>query len=208
MNEPSPAHGRRAATTGKGSQRRTTLLDAAESILSESGYRELTMRAVATAANVRLGHLQYYFPSHTDLITAVLRRSLDRSLEKLAPLFNGAAEHTPPDAEGLIRRLLTEHEDPRLVRVYAELWALAARDETTAAALRAFYHDYQDHAARFIRANGPSLPEDVCRARAAVFTMLIEGAALFRSGLAGHRTEATDAELVTTAAALLGGESG
>ena len=33
--------------------------------------------------------------------------------------------------------------------------------------------------------------------------MLIEGAALFRSGIADRRTEETDAELVATAVALL-----
>ncbi|WP_406499631.1 TetR family transcriptional regulator [Streptomyces sp. NBC_00846] len=204
MSDRSPEQEKRTATTTKGAQRRALILDATEKILFESGYGELTMRAVAVTAQARLGHVQYYFPSRTELIDAVLRRTLDRSLDRLAPLFTDAAAHTPPDAEGLIRQLLAEHDDPRLVRVYAELWALAGRDEAVAAVLRTFYGEYQDHVAGFLRIRNPALPDTVCQARARVFTALIEGAALFRSGIAAHRTEAADAELINTATALLG----
>ncbi|MFF2964791.1 TetR/AcrR family transcriptional regulator [Streptomyces sp. NPDC057963] len=204
MNDPSPEQEKRTATTTKGAQRRALILNAAEKILFESGYGELTMRAVAVTADTRLGHVQYYFPSRTELIAAVLRRTLDRSLDRLAPLFADAATHTPPDAERLVRQLLAEHDDKQLVRVYAELWALAGREEAVAEVLRTFYGDYQDHVARFLRARNPALSDTVCQARANVFTVLIEGAALFRSGIAAHRTEAADAELVNAATALLG----
>lgn len=43
----------------------------------------------------------------------------------------------------------------------------------------------------------------VCQARARVFTVLIEGASLFRSGIAAHRTDEADAELINSATALL-----
>ncbi|GAA1303336.1 hypothetical protein GCM10009647_020540 [Streptomyces sanglieri] len=204
MSDRSPEQEKRTATTAKGAQRRALILDAAEQILFESGYGELTMRAVAATAQTRLGHVQYYFHSRTELIAAVLRRTLDRSLDRLAPLFTDATAHTPPDTEGLVRQLLAEHDDPRLVRVYAELWALAGRDEAVATVLRTFYGDYQDHVAGFLRARDPALTEAVCQARARVFTALIEGAALFRSGIAAQRTEAADAELINTATALLG----
>ncbi|MEL5953523.1 TetR family transcriptional regulator [Streptomyces sp. CLV115] len=204
MSERSPEQEKRTATTPKGAQRRTLILDAAEQILFESGYGELTMRAVAVTAQTRLGHVQYYFHSRTELIAAVLRRTLDRSLDRLAPLFTDAAMHTSSDTEGLVRQLLAEHDDPQLVRVYAELWALAGRDEAVAAVLRSFYGDYQDHVARLLRTRNPALPETLCQARARVFTVLIEGAALFRSGITAQRTEAADAELINTATALLG----
>ncbi|MGW1546721.1 TetR/AcrR family transcriptional regulator [Streptomyces sp. NPDC002346] len=203
MSGRSPEQDKRMPATTKGAQRRAALLDAAEKILFESGYGELTMRAVAGTAQTRLGHVQYYFPSRTELIAAVLHRTLDRSLDRLAPLFADAAAHTPPDREGLIRQLLAEHDDPRLVRVYAELWALAGRDEAVAAVMRTFYSDYQEHVAELLRACNPTLSDTVCRARARVFTVLIEGASLFRSGIAAHRTDEADAELINTATALL-----
>ncbi|WP_330232084.1 TetR/AcrR family transcriptional regulator [Nocardia sp. NBC_00508] len=189
---------RGAARTTKGTQRRSDLLDIAERILTESGHGELTMRAVASAAEIRLGHLQYYFPNRGDLVTAVLNRSLEQSLQRLTPLLTS----NQPAAD-LIRTLLAEQDDPRLVRIYTEVWALAARDEPTADAVRGFYRTYQEQVMHVIRTRNPEVPEDVCRTNARLFTMLIEGAALFRSGIADHADPATDKALIATAAALL-----
>ncbi|MEU2030990.1 TetR/AcrR family transcriptional regulator [Nocardia amamiensis] len=188
----------RAARTTKGTQRRSDLLDTAERILIESGHGELTMRAVASAAEIRLGHLQYYFPNRGDLVTAVLNRALEQSLQRLTPLLT--AGHPVAD---LIRMLLAEQDDPRLVRVYTEVWALAARDESIAEAVRGFYQIYQTEVTQVIRTRNPTVPEDICRTNARLFTMLIEGAALFRSGIADHADPATDNALIATAAAML-----
>ncbi|MEV7778343.1 TetR family transcriptional regulator [Kitasatospora sp. NPDC088351] len=184
--------------SGKGEQRRAQLLDAAEELLATAGGTELSMRAVAAAAGVRLGHLQYYFPTYAALVAAVLERVLGRSAERLAPLLGQPAEEAQ-----LVRALLAEQDDARLVRLFAELWALAARDEAVAGAVRAFYAEYRDQVAAFLAARRPELPEPVRRARAQVFVMLVEGAALFRSGIAGERDPAADEELVRTARALL-----
>lgn len=193
--------GRRAGT-GKGALKRTALLDAAEEILLASGYAELSMRAVATAAGVRLGHLQYYFPNRADLVGAVLARVLNRSLDRLQPLLAVESAAGPTGPAEVVRTLLAEQEDPQSVRLFTELWALAAHDETVAEAVRGFYGDYRDQVSAFLHRFRPDLPEEVCRSRAVVFTMLMEGAALFRSGIAAHRTPTTDVELRALAATL------
>ncbi|MFI2607610.1 TetR family transcriptional regulator [Kitasatospora sp. NPDC018619] len=189
--------------SGKGAQRREELLDTAEELLVTTGGGELSMRAVAAAAGVRLGHLQHYFPTRTELVAAVLGRVLDRSVERLGPLLDPARAR---DARlgGLLGALLAEHQDPRLVRLFAELWALAARDPAVAAAVRAFYTRYRELVAAFLAERHPGLAEEERRARARVFIMLVEGASLLRSGLAGTAEPATDAELLRTAEALLG----
>ncbi len=114
----------------------------------------------------------------------VLDHVLERSLEHLRPL-------------------LAEHDDVHLVRLFAELWALAARDDTVAAAVRAFYDDYQEQVAAFLHARHPGLSDAFCQARARMFVMLMEGSALFRSGIAACRTEAANAQLVAVATTLL-----
>ncbi|WP_329491203.1 TetR family transcriptional regulator [Kitasatospora sp. NBC_01246] len=202
--------------SGKGEQRRAELLDAAEDLLVTAGGAELSMRAVAAAAGVRLGHLQYYFPTHAALVAAVLGRVLTRSAERLAPLLApadpaatadpagaGAAEAADRTAQALISALLAEQEDVRLVRLFAEVWAFAARDEAVADAVRAFYADYRARIAAFLADRRPDLPEAVVQGRAQVFLMLVEGASLFRSGLAGVREPAADEELLRTARSLL-----
>ncbi|MEU3571837.1 TetR family transcriptional regulator [Kitasatospora sp. NPDC036755] len=185
--------------SGKGAQRREQLLDAAEELLVTAGGGELSMRAVAGAAGVRLGHLQHYFPTHAELVAAVLERVLGRSVERLGPLLDPAREEDAP-----LRELLAEQQDDRLVRLFAELWALAARDPSVAAAVRAFYDRYRELVACFLAERHPALTEEQRHARARVFIMLIEGASLFRSGLAGLPDPAADAELLRTARALLG----
>ncbi|MFD8098445.1 TetR/AcrR family transcriptional regulator [Nocardia fluminea] len=195
----------RAAVTNKGAQRRAQLLDIAEGILVRSGHAELTMRAVANAAGVRLGHLQYYFPSHSDLVAAVLDRTMQRSLHRLAPLLAAADIAVP--GEDLARLLLAEQHDPDLVRVYAELWALASRDDAVAAVVATFYRTYEAHVAAVIQARHPELSEPTCRVNARVFTILIEGASLFRSGIAATADDTTDRAIIATATALLDPES-
>ncbi|MET8701261.1 TetR family transcriptional regulator [Kitasatospora sp. NPDC004723] len=204
-------------------ERREALLDAAERVLVAEGGAELTMRAVAAAAGVRLGHLQYYFPTHADLVAAVLERVLRRSAERLAPLLapdtDSEADTDPIDtadtdpidtadtadtAAAVVAALLAEQEDRRLVRLFTEVWALAARDAAVAGAVRRFYDGYRERVAAFLGRRRPGLSEAERQARAGVFVMLIEGASLFRSGLAGERAPRTDATLVRTALDLLG----
>ncbi|RJO70917.1 TetR family transcriptional regulator [Nocardia panacis] len=188
-----------SAATSKGERRRGAILDIAEGILLESGHGELTMRAVAAAGNIRLGHLQYYFPNRADLVGAVLRRALDRSLQRLTPLLTEA--ESDGGAKDLVRLLLAEH-DICSMRLYSELWALASRDETVAAAVREFYRAYQEQVAQVVRARRPELSADACAARARVFTAVLEGASLFRTGIAAEADAGSDAVLIDLAARL------
>ncbi|AXE24102.1 TetR/AcrR family transcriptional regulator [Streptomyces globosus] len=178
--------------TPKGRQRRTALLDAAERILASSGGSELTLRAVADEAGVRLGHLQYYFASRSALLSALLDRVLTSSLERVA-LLTGRPDGNSVDA--LLDGVLSDHDDPALVRLFTEVWAMAAHDPEAAAAVRAFYDQYATHVAGFLRDHAPMLSADAARRRAEVFVMLMEGASLFRSGVAGRRSAGTDAHL-------------
>ncbi|MFH8896601.1 TetR/AcrR family transcriptional regulator [Streptomyces coeruleorubidus] len=213
-----PAEGERAAggkprLTRQGSIRRTSLLDAAETVLVDKGNASASLRAIADAAGIRIGHLQHYFPTRADLIKAVLERALDRSLERLADATGLRVSPDDPsdirpsqgraDTADVVAVVLAEQDDPRLVRLYVEVWALAARDDDTARVVREFYQRYVTHVAALVRLNRPEWPADLCRARAETFVALAEGAALLRSGIAGTRSAAMDAELARQAVRLL-----
>ncbi|MFD5623752.1 TetR/AcrR family transcriptional regulator [Streptomyces yangpuensis] len=191
-----------AAPTPKGHQRRTALLDAAEHLLGSAGAADLTMRAVADAAGVRLGHLQYYFPARSDLLAALLDRILAASLERVAALAE--TPDAADDPAAVLDVLLGDHDDPSLVRLFTEVWAMAAHDEDAAGAVRAFYAAYAGHVARFVLDRSPGLDPVAAHSRAEVFVMLMEGAALLRSGIAGSATPVTDTVLRRTLLALLG----
>ncbi|MFF4319257.1 TetR family transcriptional regulator [Streptomyces sp. NPDC001568] len=218
--------------TPKGQQRRAALLDAAERVLTSAGGSELTLRAVAEEAGVRLGHLQYYFPARADLLAALLDRVLTTSLERVTDLTDTArTANAEPDEESglepgpdpgpdtgldtgldaaldaLLDGVLSDHDDPRLVRLFTEVWALAAHDEEAASAVRAFYDRYASHVASYVRDHAPGVSAADARHRAEVFVMLMEGSALFRSGITGRRSTDADARLRAVARALLGGEA-
>ncbi|MFF5207944.1 TetR/AcrR family transcriptional regulator [Streptosporangium sp. NPDC000396] len=195
-----------APATPKGSARRAAVLDAAEQVLAESGHAALSLRAVADAVGIRLGNLQYYFPTRADLIGALLDRVLKRSLEKIESLAGPAGERTSPAPSEVIRALLAEHADRRLVRLFVEVWALAAADEAVAEAVRGFYRAYAELVAGMIGQARPELPEQTRRARAEAFVALMEGASLLRSGIAGGPSTALDAELKRLARTLLDGD--
>ncbi|MFC9885253.1 TetR/AcrR family transcriptional regulator [Streptomyces libani] len=207
-----PGAGKGAALTRQGSVRRTSLLDAAETVLVANGA-DASLRAIAGEAGVRVGHLQHYFPTRAELIKAVLERALDRSLERLAATTGLRAVRDDPsalegpagaaDPDEVVAVLLAEQEDPQLVRLYVEVWALAARDAEIAAVVREFYRKYVAQVEAFVRYGRPDWPDELCRARAETFVALVEGAALLRSGIAGCRSAAMDEQLVRCAVQLL-----
>jgi AcrR family transcriptional regulator len=211
-----PVKGEKAAggkpqLTQQGSIRRTSLLDAAETVLVAKGNASASLRTIADAAGIRIGHLQHYFPTRAELIKAVLERALDRSLERLADATGLRVSPDDPsdvqpgraDTADVVAVVLAEQDDPRLVRLYVEVWALAARDDDTAQVVREFYQKYVTHVAALVQLNRPEWPADLCRARAETFVALVEGAALLRSGIAGTRSAAMDDELARQAVRLL-----
>ncbi len=201
--------------TPQGSARRASLLDAAEAVLVAQGNREASLRAIAAEAGVRIGHLQHYFPTRADLVKAMLERALDRSLQRLEEVTglrvssdHPTAIHVPDalrDATDLVTAVLADQDDPHLVRLYVEVWGMAAREPEIASVVREFYGRYVGHVEAFVRHRRPGWAPEVCRARAETFVALVEGAALMRTGVTGHRSPETDRELVRCAAALLEG---
>ncbi|MEU0359528.1 TetR/AcrR family transcriptional regulator [Streptomyces cyaneofuscatus] len=197
------APGTGAGPTAKGLRRRNELLDAAERLLAASGGAQLTLRAVADEAGVRLGHLQHYFPTRSDLLAALLDRVLTTSLERIAARTDPAGDTAA--AAVVLDSLLGDHDEPSLVGLFTEVWSMAAHDEPAAETLRSFYADYAGHVTAIVRRHLPELDERGARARAEVFVMAVEGAAIFRSGIAGRRTPHTDDVLRRTLLTLLTG---
>ncbi len=60
--------------------RRETLLEAAVAVVREGGYPALTQPRVASEARMTQGHLTYYFPTRSDLVSAVAARIVSTQL--------------------------------------------------------------------------------------------------------------------------------
>jgi AcrR family transcriptional regulator len=65
------------------SEKATTMLDAAEKILTESGYAALTSRRVAEQLGVKQRLVYYYFRTMDDLVLETFKRLSERDLRRL-----------------------------------------------------------------------------------------------------------------------------
>jgi AcrR family transcriptional regulator len=126
------------------------IIEAALELLAEGG--EITQPRVARAAGVRQSHLTYYFPTVTDLLQAVARRSF----ETLAAALGLAAGRRPASlAEGMTKA----SGDKRRVRMMLGLVSAADRDRTLKPRMRAFVKELRGRIAPLLRAAGLAVTE-------------------------------------------------
>jgi len=128
--------GRRSEARGTARER---LLDAAESVFAESGYRGALVEDIAARAGLTKGALYWHFPSKLELFFALIDERVDKRVLEFLELierFTGEAEPTPEISLGLAKIVDEERELFLLMR---EFWSLAVREPE----LRARYVERQ-----------------------------------------------------------------
>lgn len=78
-------------------ERRTEIIEAVERLLARGGVNAVTMRAVATEADVSLRLVQYYGNTKGELLSATLNRLSDKSIER----WRARSERQGPDRSAL-----------------------------------------------------------------------------------------------------------
>lgn len=75
---------------------REQIVEAAEKIFAENGFRAMTLRAVTKSAHVNLAAVNYHFGSKTNLMRAIIERRIDPiNKERIERLDTFIAEHSP-----------------------------------------------------------------------------------------------------------------
>ena len=175
-----PRHRPGTGVLPKGRARADALLDHATALLIADGYAELSIRKIAARAGVRLGHLQYYFPTKEDVVRALLERYLERAtraLERRADLAADPARRL----DAVLDAILADQRDADHCRFFWELWALAARDPEVAEAMQHFYRSYWRTIVATLMEVQPALGRPRAERRAALLISMLEGLSLFRS---------------------------
>ena len=173
------------AVLRKGRDRVQSILDAATAILIADGYAGFSARKVAARAGVRLGHLQYYFPTKQDVVRALLDRYLARATASVAERV-AAAPTASGRLDALLDVVLADQRDAETSRFFWELWALAARDAAVADAMQAFYRGYWLKVVAAMLDVEPGLGRARAERRAALLVATLEGLSLFRSRTASR----------------------
>jgi len=169
---------------------RYVLLDAAESLMRESGYAAVTSRRLAAQAGCKPQLVHYYFRTMDDLFIALFRRIADAIFARQAQAL------ADPQPLGVLWELMS---DPADVVLHHEFIALANHRKPLRAEIAAFGQQYranqQEILARAVPAGSPVSPP----ALAVIGELVARGMVLERAlGMdAGH------AEAATAVAALL-----
>lgn len=174
---PAPIDARRA----RGDVTRTRILDAAESLFADRGFRAVTMREIAAAAGVELSLTTHHFGSKQALSERVLSRRSDevfgRTLGALERIEQMGAPTPLAIFDAYIETFLValDSEDPGWT-MYMKL-LLRRADETNDAYStdQPLMVDYRPIRQRYVRALQASLP-GCDRASAAFSVTILEGA--------------------------------
>ena len=113
-----PGAGEPAGKTRIQARNEARILDAAQEIFAEAGFRGATVDQIAAKAGMSKPNLHYYFKRKRDLYVAVLRRTLDLWLEPLEELD----PEGDPEAElrhYIARKLYLSRVNPMASRVFA-----------------------------------------------------------------------------------------
>lgn len=183
----------------RGDQTRARLVQAARCVLVDGGASAFSMRAVATAAGVGLSNLQFHYANKQAVLIALLDEEFRVGEQLVAEAV--AIDDGRSALSRSLEALLQQQRDVDTMKVYLSLWSFAAHDEILRKAVSSFYAKYVEHiVAAFVGCGHADLPH---RARVAV--ALLEGASLFRSGVAGILDAGDDAVLQRTLLHLLTG---
>jgi AcrR family transcriptional regulator len=134
VTAPSPQRGAGRPAGSSGREGRAALLDAARSLLAETGVEGITLRAIAERAGVRAPLINYYFGSKEELFKEVVGSVSKEIRDRLADTI---AADSPWELRfrayitNLLRALSADPYAPRLVMEHFILPDNAATDEFT-----------------------------------------------------------------------------
>ncbi len=94
------------------------ILDAAQDVFAERGFRGATVDLIAERAGMSKPNLHYYFPRKLDLYLAVLRRTLDAWLEPFIEL-DPQGDPRRELRRYIARKLVLSRDNPTASRVFA-----------------------------------------------------------------------------------------
>ncbi|MFK0292236.1 TetR/AcrR family transcriptional regulator [Streptomyces sp. NPDC090442] len=104
---PAPPLLRRAPVQRRSAQRLARILDACAELLDETGYEDLSTRAVAGRAGVPIGSVYRFFPNKRAMAEALARRNLDAYAQRITSRLT--APDQPPGWRGAMDVVIDEY---------------------------------------------------------------------------------------------------
>ncbi len=195
------------APTARTTACRLQLIEVARAVLVEDGLDGFVVRRIADRADVRLGNLQYYFPTRLDLLAAVVRHELATDLDGIDDTIDAEGGDHVAELRSFLSSL-ADRWQRGATDVYLAAGLLALHDDAIAAVIDEVWLAFYDVIAERVRRIDPTVSADEACARAMVITALFDGASLQRIDAAGVDRERFVARAIDQALAIARGESG
>ena len=163
----------------KGHETREQILHAALGILVEEGYREMSMRRIAAACDMKLGNLTYHFPTREDLVRELLEaviRSYEIEFARIVHMPGVPAEKRLVEICGLI---LEDIRTKKTTRVFPELWALSNHDPFVLERVQELYVRARIPLEEIVAEMRPDLPDEQRYDLALFISASMEGLTVF-----------------------------
>ena len=111
-------------------QRRADFVDATIQCLADVGYRDTTVRRIASAAGVTPGLLRHYYSGKDELVAeaykTLARRTLSEITSKAADAGNDPTQQLSAFITASFRK---PNLDPALLRIWINFWSLIHTDQ-------------------------------------------------------------------------------
>jgi len=161
----------------KGKTRINDILDAAFGLLVDSGYHNFSMRKVAEAAGIKLGNLQYYFPSKAMLVNAMLDRTIQVYLDDFDEIrTHGNAREQFVE---LIQHVTNDLTKKQTTQFFPELWSLSNHEKDITGFMDQMYAKYRKILGDVIADVNPKLNAKQVERLALFISASIEGHTVF-----------------------------
>jgi AcrR family transcriptional regulator len=165
--------------TPRGAATRQALVSAARALFVDGGYAAFSLRSVAKACQISLGHLQHFFPTKGSLVYAML----DEAAAEYARVYEGFLASPEISAQDRLRAAVTylieDAWNDRTTRFFVEFWSVTGQDEGAQALLSKLYLANRGAVQRFIADARPELTEAVAAAAALQIIALADGFMLY-----------------------------
>ena len=161
----------------KGKDSAEKILQAATDLLIDSGYHNFSLRKVADAVGIRLGNLQYYFPSKDSLVEALLDRTIQAYVEDFEKLRK---QGTPREQfKAIVREVLTDLGTRETTLFFPELWSLSNHEDNIMRLMDGMYAKYRKVLCEVITDLNPRLSPPQVKRLALFISCSMEGHTVF-----------------------------
>ena len=167
---------RSPANSWKFKEKQHKIIAEVRNLLIEDGYANLSLRRLAQRCKMRLGNLQYYYPTRDSLVIAFIGewiRMEVRERHQLALAEGNMLLRANQWVEDFFNHLSKASNRILL----SEVWAMASHDDVARETLSGWYEDMRHFYSGLVRVANPKLSQEEAEQRTMLLISLVEGLA-------------------------------